>query len=106
MTTAARLAHPGSFSASAPSFHQALRRPSSFQAVAAGWGLPSSAVIPAVQGCHRRWSLARPAAVGRSTGPGTVVAGTHNQSLERTRWAPAVRFADRQLWRAAQLQIR
>ena len=30
----------------------------------------------------------------------------HNQSLERTRWAPAVRFAGRQLWRAAQLQIR
>ena len=29
-----------------------------------------------------------------------------NQSLERTRGAAAVRFADRQLWRAAQLQIR
>ena len=29
-----------------------------------------------------------------------------NQSFERTRWAPAIRFAGRQLWRAAQLQIR
>ena len=29
-----------------------------------------------------------------------------NQSLERTRWARSVRFAGRQLWRAAQLQIR
>ncbi len=29
-----------------------------------------------------------------------------NQSFERTRWAPAVRFAGRQMWRAAQLQIR
>ena len=31
---------------------------------------------------------------------------TPNQSLERTRWARSVRFAGRQLWRAAQLQIR
>ena len=29
-----------------------------------------------------------------------------NQSLERTRWARSTRFAGRQLWRAAQLQIR
>jgi hypothetical protein len=29
-----------------------------------------------------------------------------NQSLERARWAPAVCFAGRQLWRVAQLQIR
>ena len=29
-----------------------------------------------------------------------------NQSLERTRWARAVRFAVRHWWRAAQLQIR
>ncbi len=29
-----------------------------------------------------------------------------NQSLERTRWARSVRFAGRQWWRAAQLQIR
>ena len=29
-----------------------------------------------------------------------------NQSLERTRGARSVRFAGRQLWRAAQLQIR
>jgi hypothetical protein len=29
-----------------------------------------------------------------------------NQSFERTRWAPATRFAGRQPWRAAQLQIR
>jgi len=29
-----------------------------------------------------------------------------NQSFERTRWAPATRFAGRQFWRAAQLQIR
>ena len=30
----------------------------------------------------------------------------HNKSLERTRSAAAVRYAGRQLWRAAQLQIR
>ena len=29
-----------------------------------------------------------------------------NQSLERTRWACLARFAGRQSWRAAQLQIR
>ncbi len=29
-----------------------------------------------------------------------------NQSFERTRWARSIRFAGRQLWRAAQLQIR
>ncbi len=29
-----------------------------------------------------------------------------NQSLERARWASAIRFGGRQLWRATQLQIR
>jgi len=36
----------------------------------------------------------------------TAVGPPSNQSFERTRWEPAVRFAGRQLWRAAQLQIR
>ena len=35
-----------------------------------------------------------------------VLGQSPNQSLERTRWAPAVRFAGRQWSRAAQLQIR
>jgi hypothetical protein len=35
-----------------------------------------------------------------------VIGESPNQSLERTRSAAAVRFAGRQLWRAAQLQIR
>jgi len=35
-----------------------------------------------------------------------VLGQSSNQSLERTRWARSVRFAGRQWWRAAQLQIR
>ena len=36
----------------------------------------------------------------------TSVGSPAKQSLERTRWARSVRFAGRQWWRAAQLQIR
>ena len=36
----------------------------------------------------------------------SFLGSAHNQSLERTRWARSIRFAGRQWWRAAQLQIR
>ncbi len=36
----------------------------------------------------------------------TILGLPANQSFERTRWARSVRFAGRQWWRAAQLQVR
>ena len=44
---------------------------------------------------------------GGNSGVNSSAGGlTPNQSLERMRWAPAVRFAGRPWWRAPQLQIR
>ena len=106
IASATRLAHPDSLSATANPCLESRQRPSFFQAINAGSRLRSADVSPAAKGSRRRWWLSRPTGMGRLGGLRMVVIGRHNKSLERTRSASAVRFAGRQLWRAAQLQIR
>ncbi len=75
---------------------------------------PAGRPRQAVSGSGVAASARRPLAVGDSdlhpsplgSWSLSVCGLPHNQSLERTRWAPVARFADRQSCRAAQLQIR
>src|SRR6187402_2575450 len=104
--SATRLALPGALSGWASSRLLARQRPCCFQAIYVGHQLPAPGVVAAAAGSLRLWSLSQPTAVSRSTGCGSVVAGTYNQSFERTRSAAASGCAGQQVWRAAQLRIR
>src|SRR6187402_1373156 len=106
VTSATRFAHPVALAAWAASCLEARQRPSCFQAINVGHRLPSPGVVAAASGSLRLWSLSQPTAVSRSTGYGSVVAGTYNQSFERTRSAAASGCAGQHVWRAAQLRIR